>query len=114
VIALLEAQATQDEKDVEVRLTWRSERQAPLNYVLSVRLYAASGEQLAARDVAPLLGGYPTSLWQAGELVTDRVLLRLADKTPLEREGALEIVLYDRATLQSVGTVSLPLAEILR
>jgi hypothetical protein len=47
-------------------------------------------------------------------LVTDRVLLRLGDKTLLEPEGALEIVLYDRATLQSVGTVSLLLAEILR
>ncbi|NLG51366.1 MAG: hypothetical protein GX552_14760 [Chloroflexi bacterium] len=88
---------------VEARLTWRSERQAPLNYALSVRLRNGAGEQIVSRDLPPLLGGYPTSLWQPGELVTDRVVLSPPEALVASDDYSLEIVLYDLQTLQAAG-----------
>lgn len=89
-----------------VGLTWRAERQAPVNYMLSVRLNRADGERVVARDLPPLLGGYPTSLWRPEELITDRVILTLPEDTPRPGEYQLEVVLYDRMSLQAAGTAA--------
>ena len=107
VIALVEVDAARrSERSVEVSLTWRSERQAPLNYVLSLRLRRADGPRVSTRDLPPLAGGYPTSLWSPGELITDRVLLSTSEAALLAGEYDLEIVLYDRVTLKAVGTAT--------
>jgi hypothetical protein len=106
VIALVRVDAARrSDRSVEVSLTWRSERQAPLNYVLSLRLRRADGNRVATRDLPPLSGGYPTSLWRPGELITDRVLLSTSEAALPAGEYELEIVLYDRVTLKAVGTV---------
>ncbi len=91
---------------LEVTLTWRTQRQAPLNYMLSLRLNRPDGSQLTSRDLPPLLGGYPTSLWVPGELVTDRVILVLPDDAAPGSGYQLEVVLYDRMTLKAMGTVT--------
>ena len=105
VVALLEARVSRVEGNLaQVDLLWRSERQAPLHYVLSVRLDGPDGTRLAARDLPPLLGAYPTGLWRPGELVADRVLLPLPEGAPTEGLR-LEVVLYDRRTLQGAGSV---------
>jgi len=103
-ISLVQAEALGlPDGQVEVRLTWRSERQAPLNYALSVRLRDGEGEQIVSRDLPPTLGGYPTSLWQPRELITDRVVLTPPEE-PVSGDGySLEIVLYDRQTLKATG-----------
>ena len=75
-----------------------------MNYMLSLRLKRADGSQVTSRDLPPLLGGYPTSLWRAGELVTDRVLLSLPETGLDPGDYLIEVVLYDRVTLQAVGT----------
>ena len=107
VIALVGVDAARRSKrSVEVWLTWRSERQAPLNYMLSLRLRRADGPRVATRDLPPLSGGYPTSLWSPGELITDRVLLSTSEATMLAGDYELEIVLYDRVTLKAVGTAT--------
>jgi hypothetical protein len=111
-VALVGARAERTgQEQLEVGLTWRSERQAPLNYMLSLRLKGADGEQIASRDLPPLLGGYPTSLWRPGELVADRVALKLPDGAQLADTDLLEIVLYDRLTMKSVGTTEVALIE---
>ncbi len=92
---------------VEAVLTWRSERQAPLNYMLSLRLQAPDGAALTSRDLPPFLGAYPTSLWQPGEVLTDRVLLEVPADVPAEGLR-LEVVLYDRLTLKGAGSVTVP------
>jgi len=95
------------EKRLEIALTWRVERQPPLNYMLSLRLIAPDGRQIESREVTPLLGGYPTSLWRPGELVTDHVLLPLPKDAPLTDAHTIEVILYDRITLKAIGTVTL-------
>lgn len=91
---------------IEAALAWRSQRQAPLNYMLSLRLRRADGSLVVSRDLPLLLGGYPTSLWVPGELITDRVLLALPERETPDGGYGLEIVLYDRLTLRAVGTVT--------
>lgn len=112
VIALVGASATRDGRMLEVALTWRSERQAPLNYWLSLRVKRAEGEQLVARDLPPLLGGYPTSLWRPGELIADRVLLPLSEDAGPSEDLHLEVILYDRLTLRAIGATTLPLGVL--
>ena len=67
VAALLGATLTPAEGNLaQVDLLWRCERQAPLHYVLSVRIDRPDGARLAARDLHRLLGAYPTGLWRPG------------------------------------------------
>jgi hypothetical protein len=108
-VALVNAEGSMTGDMAEVALTWRSESQAPLNYMLSVRLRRADGEMIANRDLPPLLGGYPTLLWRPGALYTDRVLLPLPEGAALASGDRLEVVLYDRLTLQGAGSAEVTL-----
>lgn len=109
VISLLGAQVvSRGERSLEATLTWRGERQAAVNYALSLRLLRPDGSQAVARDVPPMLGGYPTSLWKPGELLTDRIILEWPAEEPVSPDYSLEIVLYDRYTMQAAGAVRLP------
>ncbi len=111
VISLVSAAQRIQGGRAEFALRWRSERQAPLNYYLSLRLIGEGGTIIAQKDVPPLLGGYPTSLWQPGTLITDRVILRVEEaNVPKARD--VEIILYDRYTLQAAGTARLSLANV--
>jgi hypothetical protein len=104
VIALVGGQATlRDPRHLEVTLIWRCERQAPLNYFLSLRLNRADGQRVTARDLPPLLGGYPTTLWRPGELITDKIILPIPETELPSGRYELEVVLYDRLTLQGCG-----------
>ncbi|MFO7918135.1 MAG: 6-pyruvoyl-tetrahydropterin synthase-related protein [Anaerolineae bacterium] len=111
VIALLEATPYRlDEDTLGVRLTWRSERQAPLNYALSLRVHDTEGERIASRDMT-LSPNYPTSLWTPGHLVTNRVLLHLPSDVDERVLDHVEVVLYDRLTLKGAGTVTMSMSQ---
>ena len=110
-ISLLDVQARPEDGGLALALTWRSERQASLNYYLSVRLKSADGTELVSRDLPPLLGGYPASLWQPGEIVTDRVTLPLPPGQTLAEDAQVEIVLYDRRTLRGIGSATISVAR---
>ncbi len=98
-----------DKRSVEMRITFRCERQAPLNYYLSVVAVSVQGQVRVARDLPPLLGGYPTSLWLPGEWITDRVLLEVPGDVEISQLAAVEVVLYDRYTMAAAGAARVPL-----
>ncbi|NLV74243.1 MAG: hypothetical protein GXY52_06135 [Chloroflexi bacterium] len=107
VITLLQAELESVDAGIAlVRLIWRSERQAPLNYYLSLRLLDSNGQRIADRDLEPLAGSWPTVLWRPGEVLSDQVLIPLPPDavTPTQ----IEVVLYDRRTLASIGSVRVP------
>lgn len=103
VIALLSADAQVEGKRAYVDLAWRSERQVPLNYFQSVRLLDAQGELIADRDMPLFYGGYPTSLWQPGELLSDLVRIDI-DPAQADDIVAVEVVLYDRLSMDQAGS----------
>ncbi len=110
VISLREAHAyLAAERLVQVELLWRSEAQAPRHYQVSGRVRAADGSQLAARDLPPLAGNYPTGLWRPGHLYADALRIELpADVDPASATD-VEIILYDLQTLAAIGTVAVPI-----
>ncbi len=105
-ISLLDIQSEIQEGAAQVSLLWRADRQATKNYWLSVRIKRPDGSQRVARDLPPLLGGCPTTLWPVGGLIEDRVMLPLPDGESVELGDTVEIVLYDRQTLRAVGTAT--------
>ncbi len=57
-----------------VRLFWQAGAAPPADYTIFVHLYAPGREEaapLAQSDQPPCAGAYPTSRWQAGEIVVD-------------------------------------------
>jgi len=92
----------------QVDMLWRSERQARRNYQLSVRLMRGDGSQMAARDLPPLAGNYPTSLWQATHLYTDSLRIELPEDADPAQVADVQVVLYDGLTLAAAGSVAVP------
>jgi hypothetical protein len=89
-----------------VSLRWRANRASLRPYTVFVHALNGDGQLVAQHDSPPMMGSYPTSLWDAGELIED--------VHPLEGDLAsatgLEVGLYD-ASLQRL-TVRTPNGEI--
>jgi hypothetical protein len=80
-----------------VSLAWAAARPPAADYTVFAHLVSPIGELLAQRDAPPQDGRYPTSAWDAGEVVTDTLgiplLSTLAGQTVCMRLG-----LYDPTT----------------
>jgi len=101
--------ATQtDSSAVTVTLSWQAAAPAPANYMLALRLHDSTGFELAALDVQPTGGIYPTSAWRTGEVVADQYQLALPSGL-IPGEYPLTLTLYDAATLAPAGTATLPI-----
>jgi hypothetical protein len=115
-IALVKVEARRvDPRTLEVNLTWQALDRMPLNYATSIRLLDATGRRVAQRDVQPRYGFFPTSAWEPGEIIADRRWLTLLEDLPPGEDYTLEVIVYERVSLQPIGTarvpgISLPLA----
>ncbi len=52
-------------------LTWRAQTEMRTDYTVFVHLLAPDGSMTGQQDRQPMGGRYPTTLWAAGEVVTD-------------------------------------------
>jgi len=93
---------------LETRLTWRVVEPVAANYGLALRLRDGDGQTLASLDTQPHYGLYPTSMWQEGELIDDGYVLPLPEGTPPGDDYALEVILYEVASLAPIGTAQIP------
>jgi hypothetical protein len=112
-IALVDAQIVSTSEDrLTVTLTWRCDGPVRTNYRLSLRI-SAEGRYLVQYDPPLQRRIYATSLWQPGELITERHTLALPAGTTANQAQTLEIVLYDFAspTLAPVGVAYVPVKE---
>ncbi|MGQ9584772.1 MAG: DUF2142 domain-containing protein [Anaerolineae bacterium] len=64
-----------------VSVIWKSLREVPEDYTVFLHL-ENRGRVLAQTDRPPLLGYYPTSAWNPGELIPDRIRMVVPAKTP--------------------------------
>ena len=113
-IALVEARVEPAAQNrLQVTLTWHCEAQIPANYGLSLRVYDAGGALLGQKDPRLPHGLYPTSMWQPGELLTERLVLALDDGQRAEQAQTLAVILYDFASpaLAPVGIAYVPVKE---
>lgn len=83
--------------EIAIDLQWRALRQPAHDYTVFAHLVDAQGETVAAFDI-PLTGGYyPSSLWDAGELVRHSHRLPVMGVL-LTSDMTLQLGLYDPAS----------------
>lgn len=100
---------------LEMTLYWQSLAELNEDYLVFVHVLDETGAIVAQVDEGPQQGGYPTSLWIAGEVVADRHTLNLPGNLP-EGNYRLRIGFYrqengDYLVVNDDSHVLLPIAE---
>ncbi len=67
---------------ISVALVWQSVQVPVADYTVFVHVRDASSHTVAQADSPPQVGAYPTSFWDAGEIVVDDHILLLPDDLP--------------------------------
>ncbi len=62
---------------LRVTVWWESLAPLPVDYTLFVHLLDVTGDTLTNADAPPLAGGFPTTLWQPGDVIQDEYILPL-------------------------------------
>jgi len=81
-IALLGFNSKPNTQNLELTLYWQADRIPAADYTVFLHLRNAAGETIAQKDQPPLGGAYPTSLWDAGEIIADDLTLPLPPDLP--------------------------------
>lgn len=83
--------------NIALTLYWQADRRLERTYKVFVHAVdATTGVLLAQVDAAPRNWAYPTTWWEAGEVVDDPIMLSLGAAD--QAHARLEIGLYDEAT----------------
>ncbi len=93
-----------------ITLYWRAETTPPADYTVFLHLRNSANQNAAQKDSPPAEGRYPTSLWDAGEIIVDKRLLPLAGVPP----GRYNLVvgLYNAVTGERLPAPGQPNNEI--
>ncbi len=78
---------------LEVTLYWQVLGETEMDYVSFVQVFGRESK-IGERDTHPGLGRYPTSRWQAGEVIADTVLVPLAADAPAPAALRLDLGFY--------------------
>jgi hypothetical protein len=98
----------------QVALWWQAQTGVKRDYVVSLQLLDSMDEEMAYWLGRPVLSGYPTNQWQAGEIVRDPWRLNLPSEL-LPGDYTLQLTLYDTDTETQVSRVKLgPVSVVTR
>lgn len=92
----LKKETVQPDATVEVALHWRVLRETDKNHVLFTQLFGREAAKVGQRDTYPGLGHYPTSFWQPGEVIVDRIPIRVASEAVAPSRLRLDVGLYEQ------------------
>ena len=84
---------------VQLTLYWRAGFVGDVNYTVFTHVIDDEGQMWAGQDNWPQAGTFPTSLWLAGEFVTDRYELALPSDIP-PGEYRIEVGMYLLETME--------------
>jgi hypothetical protein len=93
-------------EQVWLALRWQALKAVERDYVVNIRLLDAQGKEAAYWLGRPVRSGYPTNMWQAGQVVEDPWRLTLP-KTVAAGQYQVQVVIFDAANQQEVGRTSL-------
>ncbi len=101
----------------EVTLYWQVTGTTDENHSLFVQLVDNQGERIAGRDTHPGLGRYPTSRWQIGEIIEDKIPLYIPEEVAWPQGVSLNVGLRDQdgrllPTITGQDTISLQLIRL--
>lgn len=85
------------QNSTEVELYWKTQTPVDLDYTVFVQLLDQENQVITQVDRQPLLNLYPTSRWQAGDIISDRFVLPLALDKLLD-SGRLITGMYNLST----------------
>jgi hypothetical protein len=69
---------------LSLTLYWRADRLTERDYTVTVQLLDGTGRLVAQRDIQPVDGSYPTSIWRPGEVIPDVHRLPVGNVPPGE------------------------------
>jgi hypothetical protein len=95
---------------LSIKLYWRTEAVPGADYTTFLHLRDAANKNVAQKDSPPAAGRYPTSLWDAGEVIVDEITLPLAEVTPGRYTPV--VGLYNLATGERLAVPGNPANEI--
>ncbi len=103
--------STLNTQQLKLVLYWQALTEPATDYTVFVHLRDSAGEIVAQQDGPPAKGAYPTSLWDAGEVIKDEVSVPLAEVRP----GQYEVVvgMYDLASGERLPVADSPDGTIL-
>jgi len=91
----LSTETLQPGEPLDIDLYWQVTGQPPGNYLLFVHLIDRETEAIIAqRDTHPGLGRFPTSQWQPGDRIHDRIRLYLPETAYAPSQVAVSVGLY--------------------
>ncbi|HMQ54392.1 MAG TPA: hypothetical protein PKD98_20115, partial [Anaerolineae bacterium] len=67
---------------LHLTLYWRADTTPTTDYTTFLHLRDAANQNVAQKDSPPAAGRYPTSLWEAGEVIVDELVLPLDQVEP--------------------------------
>lgn len=70
-IGLTHALVTPEEGGTRVTLCWEAVQPPAADYTVFVHLESTGGTLIATGDAPPMSGGFPTSMWQPGDVIRD-------------------------------------------
>jgi hypothetical protein len=98
-------ETVQPGQTLDLTLYWQARQPMTEDYTVFTHLVAADGRIVAQQDNQPAEGRYPTSIWDAGEIVADRYRLTIAPDAP-GSEYHLEVGMYFLSTLERLKVAS--------
>jgi len=104
-IGLLGARVETDDQSAQVPviLWWEARDELDRDLTVFVHVVDAAGQIVANGDGPPLQGGFPTSLWQAGDGVVDEHVVALPKDLPAG-EYTIQVGWYDPASGARLST----------
>ncbi|MFN8455656.1 MAG: glycosyltransferase family 39 protein [Anaerolineae bacterium] len=103
-------QSTIDNCQLSITLYWRAETIPSTDYTTFLHLRDATNQTVAQQDSPPAAGRYPTSLWEAGEIIVDQITLPLAGVAPGRYTPV--VGLYDAQTGLRLAVPGAPANEV--
>lgn len=101
-----------DEKRLTVTLYWQALQTMDKDYTVFVHALDADGRLVAQDDSQPRDGGYPTSIWAAGEVVADRHTLTLPPGAYTLVAGMYELATMTRLPVNGDDKVALEAIKV--
>jgi len=103
----LDIRRPQEGPVVRIGLHWKTLRQPAADYKVSARLLDQAGEIIASVDDVPVHRSYPTPFWEAGERIVD--VYDIPSPAEPQPGWQVQVILYDAATVEEVGRVTIPI-----
>ncbi len=108
----VEPRILQANEFVTVKLYWQALRQTDRDYMVAVRLLGRDLERIGGDDAYPGAGTYPTDLWHAGDVLADRLVLRVTNSARAPARVQVEVNVRDRDPKRTVSVTTSDGSEV--